>query len=169
MARRKAGVTPITGAGVDTTGSTEKPGIEIPPPGGKTIDGTPQGEMAQADQEREAAGGQQEETPILSDNNELMEAIRQGDLDLDAIGVKREALTAEKKLIYARFDIYGLNKKGYDDARAQVKMSEEDFTNYDLSVLMTRKALGKPIKAQDDLFEAAARRQIAEHQGKSKH
>jgi len=145
-----------------TTGSKQKKG--------KTIDGTSTGKMAMAEKKRkEEDQNEESETPLISRDPEFLAIIRGCSSELDDIKEKRTELTAEKNLIYARFDIYGLNRKGVDAARSYVEMSEEQKTNFDLTVLVVREALGEPIKAQEDLFEAAARREIAASQERDKH
>lgn len=107
-----------------------------------------------------AAEEQAQLTGALSEMSpKLIKDIQQAASTLEQIGERRSALNAESKQVYANLSAeYGANALAIRNALAYLKLPEDKRDNYDLTYRAARHAMGAPI--QDDLFEAALRRDI---------
>lgn len=85
---------------------------------------------------------------------------------LDDIASQRSSLNAASTAIFASLDTYGLNRNALRAAILYTKMDEEKRENYDLSYLISRKALGVPVQA--DLFEEKAKAEVRAFERKQK-
>ena len=85
---------------------------------------------------------------------------------LDDIASQRTSLNAASTAIFASLDTYGLNRNALRAAINYTKMDEEKRENYDLSYLISRKALGVPVQA--DLFEEKAKAEVRAFERKKK-
>lgn len=77
---------------------------------------------------------------------------------LEDITSQRASLNAASTAIFASLDTYGLNRNALRAAILYTKMDEDKRENYDLSYLISRKALGVPVQA--DLFEEKAKAEV---------
>lgn len=91
-------------------------------------------------------------------NNDFLQKLVDARNKLDDIASHRSSLNAASTAIFASLDVYGLNREALRSAIRYTKMDEEGRENYDLSYLISRKALGQPVQA--DLFEEKAKAEV---------
>lgn len=77
---------------------------------------------------------------------------------LEDIANQRSSLNAASTAIFASLDVYGMNREALRAAIRYTKMDEDQRENYDLSYLISRKAMGHPVQA--DLFEEKAKAEV---------
>jgi len=128
------------------------------------IDGTSAGELAQGMQ-----GNQETEQP---ENDGIWDASTENLLTeyfdfLDEISNKREELNASKAAKTAKLKDLGFNITAVLAAYRYARLDDDKRENFDLSLLYARKVSGHPL--QDDLFMAAAQKQVEVHQESKKH
>ena len=87
--------------------------------------------------------------------------IREAEANLEVIDDERAELSARKAAIVANMVDKGLNKEAIKAAFKYFRTPEDKRERFDLSYQIARKALGCPV--QDDLFVAAAQRQVDQH------
>jgi len=131
----------------------------------ESIDGTSGGAIAQGN--AEAEGTDVTEVQESMYDPKFIELIAASEKKLAGIDEKRAELNASKAEVMAKLVAKGMNKDGVKAAIKYYRTEEKDRENYDLSYAVTRKALGVPI--QDDLFNAAALKQVDAHQKDKQH
>ena len=129
------------------------------------IDGTPDGAIAKDN--AEAEGKTPDEQLESMYDPKFIELIADSEKKLQDIDDKRAELNATKAEVMAKLVAKGMNKDGVKAAMKYYRTAEEKRENFDLSYALTRKALGVPM--QDDLFNAAALRQVEAHQKDKQH
>lgn len=116
------------------------------------------------------ATGPGDDLAALGDNlydEGTLELIRRTNEELDRIADEREELNHAKGEAIARLKNKGIPVDAFTAARKYIRTKEEKRAGWDLAYQFCRKALGEPL--QDDLFEAAARRQVENHQADKQH
>lgn len=100
-------------------------------------------------------------------DQDTLELIRKTNDELDRINDEREELNHAKGEAITKLKNKGIPIDAFKAARKYCKTEEEKRAGWDLAYQFCRKALGQPM--QDDLFEAAARRQVEDHQAGKQH
>ena len=134
------------------------------------IDGTSGGAIAKGNAEAEAKAKGENQSPDVQESMydpKIIQLIADSEKQLQDIDDKRAELNATKAEVVAKLVAKGLNKDGVKAAIKYYRTAEEKRENFDLSYAVTRKALGVPM--QDDLFNAAAMKQVENHQKSKQH
>lgn len=126
------------------------------------IDGTPDGELAR---------GMNTQSPESEHDSPKNDGIWDAKTEellteyfdfLDNLADKREELNASKAAKTAKLKDIGFNITAVLAAYRYSRLDDNKRENFDLSLLYARKVSGHPL--QDDLFVAAAQKQVDMHQ-----
>lgn len=92
-------------------------------------------------------------------NEGLIEKIANAIANVKSLKNDRADVNAEIQAVRENMNALGIPKKAFDMAMKYMDMDPEDRESFDIAYALVRKAGGLPM--QDDLFEAAERRQAA--------